>query len=140
MTSEYSEAHKIPAYELVVLTNKDAQFYELVGPFLSRREIVSEIGNNVWDDDDKHWVAAISEDRVLGICATRKNEACSFYVEPGSRGMSIGFALLRKLLAEFPETNKVTCNENSQELFKLFGFSQSGNRGKFTLMKRVNDV
>lgn len=134
--SEYAEAHKIPEYKLRTLNNRDENFYELVGPLLSRREIVAEIGNHVWDDDNKTWIIAVAQTKVLGMCAVKNNEVCSFYVEPNSRGQSIGFALLRKTLNEFKQATKATCNETSLSLFELMGFKQTGNRGRFITVVR----
>ncbi|HEU4752519.1 MAG TPA: ParB/RepB/Spo0J family partition protein, partial [Armatimonadota bacterium] len=37
----------------MTLTNQDPEFYPLLGPYLSRREIVAELGGSVWDDDGK---------------------------------------------------------------------------------------
>ena len=44
------------ANSLIALTNKDARFYKLIGPFLGRREVHRAVGSAVWDDDDKTWL------------------------------------------------------------------------------------
>jgi hypothetical protein len=131
-----SDAEKIPPFSFLHTSNADDGFYELVGPLLSRREIVKELGNPVWDDDGKQWTVAIAGDDVLGICAAHKKSICSFYVKPGNRGMTIGYALLYECLKNNPDVTNAVATESSCDLFVAAGFTQTGERGRYKLMTR----
>jgi GNAT superfamily N-acetyltransferase len=131
-----SDAEKIPPVSFKHMSNDDPEFYNFIGPFLSRREIVKDLGNAVWDDDDKQWTIAVTDEDVLGICAAHKNSVCSFYVKPGNRGMTIGYALLHECLKANPEVTSAVATDASYELFDAAGFKQTGSRGKYKLMTR----
>ena len=131
-----SDAEKIPPFNFKHLTNNDPEFYTLVGPLLSRREIVKELGNAVWDDDGKQWTVAIADNEVLGICAAHQNAVCSFYVKPGNRGMTIGYALLHECLKANQEVTSAVATDASYDLFDAAGFKETGSRGKYKLMTR----
>lgn len=45
---------------ILKMDNHHEDFYRIMGPYLSRREIVSELGAPVWDDDGKIWFLAVS--------------------------------------------------------------------------------
>jgi GNAT superfamily N-acetyltransferase len=138
--SNYAAEKKVPPYNIVKITNQDKSFYEKVGKFLARREIVAEIGAPIWDDDGKIWFIADSESLgVLGIIAIKKNELCSFYVLPGSRGQLIGYALINYAInnADNPNTLKATASESGKSLFEKFNFKSIKQRGKFTVMERI---
>lgn len=141
--SDYAAEKKVPPYEIKTITNVDPEFYDKVGKFLSRREIVSEIGAPIWDDDSKTWFIADSESLgVIGIIALKKNEFCSFYVLPGSRGQLVGYALINYALKSIDnkQTIKATATELGQSLFARFGFIETKKRGKFTVMKRAESA
>lgn len=136
--SEYSSEHKVPPYKVVSLKNNAPNFYELVGPFLSRREVVRELGGPMWDDDDKVWFVAITEsDEVLGTVAIRKEEVCSLYVVPGSRGRLVAHALLRQCLSRSDHRPlRATATESSRALFIEASFTEVGTKGRYFKMER----
>jgi len=86
-------------FSTLKMTNRDPRFYSLMGPFLAKREIVSELGNPVWDDPDKIWFVAVREKRVIGFSALkirrRKAEFCSAYVLPRERQQGVFSRLLQ---------------------------------------------
>lgn len=55
------------ATALVTMTNQDPRFYAAVGPFLSRRAVVDEVGGTLWDDDDKTWIVALRDGAAAGF-------------------------------------------------------------------------
>ncbi|WP_458317904.1 hypothetical protein [Mycolicibacterium brisbanense] len=57
--------------EMLTLTNADERFYELIGPFLGRREVHRAIGSPVYDDDDKTWLVIVSGGEVEGFISYR---------------------------------------------------------------------
>lgn len=135
--ANYAMEHKVPRFTIRDITNREPEFYSVVGPYLSRREIVAELGAPVWDDDGKVWSLAVSEDaRVLGFIATKNADICSFWVEPGSRGRLIGSALLYRIVSRATDELRTTATEQAVELFGLFGFTETGQRGRYTIMRR----
>lgn len=123
------------------LTNEHPDFYPLVGPWLSRRDIVGELGHPVWDDPGKRWFVAIGEGSPVGMCAlTDRGDLWSFgsfWVHPSVRGEGVGATLLRKALAQsagFPVTCAATIA--SVRVFGSAGFVTTGQRGRYTLMRR----
>jgi GNAT superfamily N-acetyltransferase len=137
---------KIPPYVITRCSNTDPHFYGMLGPFLANRQVVDELGSPVWDDDDKDWLIAYTADEeVLGFVSiqpTKQRLAIrSLYVIPDARRQVVGSALIHRILALWPEaTIKATATEASLELFHLFGFTDCGERGRFTLLERVPDV
>lgn len=85
-------------FPIVIKTNRDYDFYSLMGQFLSRREIVKETGFPIWDEDDKVWFISVAEDSVVGFAALRfAGETaifCSAYVLPDYRRQGIHTTLL----------------------------------------------
>lgn len=138
--TEYTDEHKVPAYTIREIANIDPDFYSILGPFLSRREVVDELGGPMWDDDGKTWwIAVASEEEVLGTIALHRGQVCSFFITPASRGRSIGAALLGYVLRHHPDqVRKATATEASHHLFQLFGFTDASRRGSFYLMERAN--
>jgi hypothetical protein len=55
---------------VIIFSRKDKRFYPLVGPFLSNRQIVAELGFPIWDDPSKIWFIALQGRRLVGICAS----------------------------------------------------------------------
>ena len=141
---EKVEPHIIKPYQVLRLTNQEEPFYSLIGPFLSRREIVGELGSPVWDDDGKVWFVAVSEDGVIGCVGVQQKRAhsliSSLYVIPEGRKQVVGATLLARALGETKGEVRAVVTEMSRELFTLAGFEETGARGGFTLMKRDSDV
>jgi GNAT superfamily N-acetyltransferase len=75
------------------LSNTDHDFYLLLGKFLSKRNIVKEIGAPVWDDDHVTWFVAIVNNVSVGFSSMikRKNhiEFLRSYVSPEYRNQGI---------------------------------------------------
>jgi hypothetical protein len=92
--------------ELITLTNTDPRFYQLIGPFLGRREVHRAVGSPVWDDDDKIWLIVTIDKKVAGFLAYRSQrgliaaESCFIARrdKAGSEDPSVRSALLQKLI------------------------------------------
>lgn len=137
--STYSAEHKVPEFQIQEMTNQSDGFYRLLGPVLSNREVVAELGAPVWDDDAKVWFVATSKDtyELLGMVSIRGREVCSLYVLPGSRGYLIGYALLNAAVTKAGVSPlRATATPAGRNLFERFGFIESGTRGRFFIMKR----
>lgn len=130
--------------EYYLMTNRDNRFYVLMGPFLSRRKIVNEIGGNIWDDDNKEWIIAVDNKNIVaGFGAILKKGQiaylCSAYVIPKYRHMGLYRILLSRRIARCYELNmkiiKVTATEKAKkELSKTFHFNKK--YGKFYKYER----
>jgi L-amino acid N-acyltransferase YncA len=135
--SDYATAHKVPEYDIVPMTHDDPGFYDAVGPWLASRDVAAETGSVLWDDPGKVWSVARSHDgRTLGVAALHRDAVCSLYVEPSSRGQMVGFALLRSLVAHATGPLRATATEDSRDLFTALGFTETGTRGRYSLMRR----
>lgn len=129
---------KIPPYRIDQVSNIDPGFYSTMGPFLSRREVVAELGAPVWDDDNKEWLIARTDEDVFGFLSMQANWVRSFYVVPDARQEAIGAALITRVLDLRPnQPVKVTATEASSRLFALYGFVETGTRGAYTTMERT---
>lgn len=79
--------------KIEILTKNSADFYQLMGPWLANRRVIADLGHVPFDDENKTWIVAIYEARVVGFVAavqkTNHIEYCSAFVAPSSRGMGI---------------------------------------------------
>lgn len=75
------------------LTNADPRFYPLLGPYLSRREIIKELGCPIYDEDGKVWFVALDGEQVVGFVGVRfegdKAVFCSDYIRPEYRRQGV---------------------------------------------------
>ncbi|MCB9441191.1 MAG: hypothetical protein H6523_13195 [Mycolicibacterium sp.] len=92
--------------ELITLTNADPRFYELVGPFIGRRDVHRAVGSAVYDDADKTWLVVLIGGEVAGFLSYRGQRgsiaAESCYIArrnaDGSEDPGVRMALLQKLI------------------------------------------
>lgn len=132
--------------EIRVVTNKQREFYRDIGPFLSRREIVRELGFNIWDDDRKVWYVMYQGETVVGFAAMipgdKKTVFMSAYVPPEYRSRGIYSELLDARLSDvvtWPVTT--TATDKSRPILESRGFVATGQRGRYTSMiKESGDV
>lgn len=121
-----------------LMTNRQGGFYEAVGPFLGRRDIVKELGGPVWDDDGKTWSVAMSAGKAIacvGVMPTGK--IASLYVIPERRREGVATRLLEKALATAAvDAFSATATPASVKVFEQQGFIAVGMRGCYTLMEK----
>jgi GNAT superfamily N-acetyltransferase len=123
------------------LTNQDDEFYNTLGPYLSRRDIVAEIGAPIWDDDGKEWFVARVGRKVAGFAALKTvgkhRSLVSAYVLPDFRRRGIYRELVVARLAHVDNGPlKAVATEASVPTLKWAGLKATGARGKFTVMER----
>lgn len=125
-------------------TRADADFYTLLGPFLSRREIVAELGAPVWDDDEKQWFIVRIDNTVAGFRAvtvkSRVATFCSAYVVPAHRRQGIYTALIADALdyaRGVADSARATVRADAVPALRAAGFKVAGTRGQFALMERA---
>lgn len=124
------------------ITNQDERFYALMGPFLSRREIVAELGAPVWDDDGKEWFVAMRGKRLVGFAGLRTvgkhRSLVSAYVLPDERKSGVYSALLEaRLEAAGDSPMKAIATPGAVPALKRAGLKATGKRGSYTVMERA---
>jgi ParB-like chromosome segregation protein Spo0J len=127
--------------DVVAVTNDHPGFYQLIGPFLGRREIAAETGGPLHDDDGKTWLAALEDGRAAGICAARPaadgvTVYQSDYVLPACRGRGVYRALSAARAAAFPGKARAVCSAAVLPAYLAGGFREVRRRGRFTVTER----
>lgn len=127
---------------IMAMTNGHQDFYSLVGPFLSRRSIVAEIGAPIWDDDDKQWFVARCGSAVVGIAAlvthNKSLTLVSVHVVPEYRRRGVSRALVAACLDASAACGlpvRAVAGEALVRTLKQSGFRPVGARGRFTTME-----
>jgi len=112
-----------------------------MGKFLSKRDIVKELGNNIWDDDNKTWIIAIKGDMVLGFCAfipkKHKIEFCSDYVLPEYRNNKI-YDKLFSIRLNLNKNKRCIAHASPKSLntFIRYKFSKKYKKGKYIIVEK----
>jgi GNAT superfamily N-acetyltransferase len=122
--------------DIRVTTNRTRGFYATMGPFLSRRAIVKEVGGNIWDDDGKTWFVAFRSGKVVGFCAAaddgNKVTFKSAYVLPEHRHQGVYRALFAKRLSHYPGRHlRATCTNAALPAFTAHSFTVVRHKGSF---------
>jgi GNAT superfamily N-acetyltransferase len=126
---------------LRTLTNKDRSFYQIMGPYLARRNIVKDLGGHIWDDDNKTWYVALNGRQVVGFCAARDDGKTvafqSAYTLPDHRKQGVYRMLFLARLADHPG-RRVRCvaTEATLPVLLAHGFTPVRNRGRYTEVTR----
>ena len=122
---------------IISMTNKGALFYPTMGPRLSNREIVRELGYPVWDDPGKTWFVALDGRILLGFCALLPSVPVRFtsdYVLPAYRRRGIYsrlFAARMETAAELP--CRASATQASLPMFERHGFTNRGHAGGISI-------
>jgi len=132
---------------ILKLKNTDLDFYPLMGPFLSQRSIVKELGAPIWDDAGKRWYVAMIDGSVVGFAAVfisvkqSKLTFCSAYVLKANRCQGIYSELLTARLADWKtETLRTVATEHARSALDRYGFVFAKARGRFWEMERPADA
>jgi len=118
------------------MTNEHPDFYRLAGPFLSRREIVKELGGPIWDEDGKLWFFAMRKGKVAGFATmTVKGQINVFqeaYVLPEYRGQGIHADLIDARITHCQpgSTIETLIFNKSVDEYKARGFAVKREVGK----------
>jgi GNAT superfamily N-acetyltransferase len=124
---------------LRVISNHDRAFYSLMGPLLSRREIVREVGGPIWDEDDKSWAICIEEDRVLGFCGFKSHRVGPVYVVGPHRGKGIGTALVNYALGALQAPVSIRVLAATVPFYSKMGFVEVSRWKNFIKMVKEHD-
>lgn len=128
---------------IVQTTNDDKSFYSVMGPYLSRREIVKELGYPVWDDQDKLWFVAKIDDKVAGFAAIRLDRKAAIFtsawVKPDSRNQGIYNALTQARI-EYVDAKHLTATtiatHTAVNTLLRFGFEEVRQTKNYVHMRR----
>lgn len=125
------------------VTNRSPKFYLHLGPYLSRRQIVRELGAPIWDEDDKEWFVAREKRRlqIVGFATMTRtgNRAhiSSFWIKPEHRRKGAGAELLQSMLDATPDsiqTVDAIVTPAGLPMFRRRGFTTAAKRGRFQRM------
>lgn len=130
-----------------IITNKDKDFYSLLGPFLAKREISKELGSFIYDDDNKIWFVYRNKifRRVFGFASIfiYKNVAHlrHVYTLPEYRRLKVNTSIFDEII-RFCQHNRIekiksTVTPMGINLHKNFGFREISKLGKYTKMERT---
>ncbi len=130
------------AIEIRKLTNRDADFYPLMGPFLANRKVAAELGMPAWDDPGKRWYVAVQNGAVAGFAGVTVVKTsihfCSAWVSPEKRAGGIYAALLKARLADYATQRlSATATELSKAALERNGFRLVRPKGKYFEMERA---
>lgn len=129
--------------KITILTNKDPEFYNLLGPFLANKEVSKEIAGGsyytdgiIWDDDGKQWFVIIDKGKVVAFGTLVKQSKYMIfaedYVRPEYRNNGLHQELIKERLALCKDISaKVVANTASSKNYKECGFKVKRQRGKF---------
>lgn len=128
--------------DVIALTNQDPRFYPLLGPFLSRRDVVREVGAPLWDDDGKAWVVITEGGQVAAFGAITSGKGhvrfTSDYVLPAWRGKGLHRRLVRERLRATEGTPVIAvCTGDGLRAYLAEGFAPVRERGRFTEVRRA---
>lgn len=152
MSKRAAPAADVPeAATIRELTNTDAGFYPLLGPFLARRAIVQEFGGYpLWDEDGKRWFVALDRTgrQVMGFASLMVRERGAerglwlddAYVLPQWRERGLYRQLLEARLATCPadaEVRVVSLNPRVVAMLERRGFTIDRYRGRWAWMRRA---
>lgn len=127
--------------KVLKLDNSNPDFYVIMGKYLSRRDIVKEIGGNVWDDDGKVWFIALNGDEVQGWVAVTVNKSvatyCSDYVLQAHRGSDIEGILFDARDKEYNHLEvRATVSTTALKPYLSRGFCEIRTNGQYTVIER----
>lgn len=122
--------------KIIRKTNKDKDFYSMLGPFLARREIEREIGYRIYDDDGKEWIVAVDNGSVVGFCYLWKRKTYhigSFYVAKHCRRQGISKKLIANAVRDMRGIVTVTTkNDFLRQVLLEESFTAKREIGGFT--------
>lgn len=126
---------------LLELTNTDAEFYPLVGPFLSRREVVRQVGGTVWDDDAKTWIVATTSTTrpavtaFVAVAVRGRTFVESLYLVPGYEHLAE--TLVAAAVTRFGDRhlNAVVCLPH-RDAYLASGFDETSRTKNFVTLVR----
>lgn len=133
-------------HRVIQLNNKDERFYPMVGPLLSRREVVKELGFPIWDEDGKEWFVVTDRNQVIGVSAVRvekgkKAVLCSAYVKPSHRRKGIYRALTEArevwIKRQGVKDTVAAATAATLPLLQAKGFSVVRVAGRYTHVRKV---
>ena len=125
-----------------VIDHDEPDFYPLIGPFLARREIALEVGSPLWDEPGKHWLVALRDGRVVGLCAWLRQRhhvrLLSAYVVPEYRRQGVYAALFASRLEAVGAIDlRSTVTPASLGTFLRAGFRIDRRRGRYAFVHRA---
>lgn len=128
---------QLTTLEIASMSNSHEEFYQIMGPFLSRRDVVGELGHPVWDEDARVWTLARMVGELVGFVAALPAKegwhVGSLWVCPSSRRSGVASRLLAGLPMRRQRLTAVV-TEMGRPVFERAGFVEEKGRGRFVVM------
>lgn len=135
--------------KMVLMTNKEEGFYCYMGPFFGSRKVAKELGMPLWDDEDRTWIIAFENDKVIGFCSFVKHKSQnkatlkSGYVIEEYRNQGIYdkmFKFRLHVLKEMKVKKLIsTTTDKSWNTHERYGFKHTINRGRYRVYEKELD-
>jgi len=122
-------------WQIRVMSNDNPAFYRLLGPLMGSRKVEKEVGIRMYDDADKFWYTAWSEDVFVGVASVRGRVVSDCYVKPQHRSMGALTAILGSIVSDHPCGLKAVCTSMSRGVFERAGFNQVAKTKNFYKME-----
>lgn len=109
-----------------------------MGPIFGSRHVAREVGINCYDDDDKEWVMAFDEHKLIGWLSIRGRLVSDCYVVPKYRYDGVFDSLLAYTLKTNGGSLWANCTPASVRAFEKAGFIATKKTKNFTKMEQKN--
>lgn len=107
-----------------------------MGPIFGSRTVAREVGIHCYDDDDKEWVMAFDDGKLVAWLSIRGRLVSDCYVIPSRRIVGIFTKLLRHTLIIHGGGLWANCTAASVPAFKSAGFVEVSKTKNFTKMEQ----
>lgn len=111
-------------------------FYRLIGPIFGSRQVAKEVGINVYDDDDKEWIVALKDGRLIGLLSIKGRLVSDCYVIPSERNNGVFDDLLKYALSIYGGNLRANCTKASVRAFEKAGFKPTKKTKNFQMMEQ----
>lgn len=104
---------------IIKINNKNALFYEYMGPIFGSRKIENRSGDRIYDDNDKNWYLYIKNNQVMACVSIKEETVKNVY------GLEKIFleAVFLEILNDFAIIMPSTVTNLYQDLYRDLGFS-----------------
>lgn len=121
------------------LTNKDRKFYQVLGPFLARRDVHRAIGCPPWDDDGKEWFVAFRGEAVAGFAAVAVSGGVATFCSDYTPDVVVRELLLRerqKAVRKSAEAVEAVVSAADRDTYARNGFEVVRETKNFATMRK----
>jgi len=123
--------------KIIKLNNHSKNFYNLMGASFGSRFIEKQIGLKVYDDENKEWVIALLDSKLVGFCSLQVRTVSDCFVFPHYRGNGIFDAMLNDLI-NLDKSYRAVCTNMSVRAFLKRNFLIKKKTKNFYFVEKIN--